>query len=61
MLTIFPNRVWFETALGWASREPTKFDHKRRRAFEADCTFRQFQRALARGTKVKDTKLRRGL
>lgn len=58
-LTIFPNRVWFESGNGWASREPDKFDRERRKAALSNITFRRFQRALAEESKVKDTKLRR--
>ena len=54
-LTTFPTRVWFETALGWASRAPDKFDRARRKAFLSDATFRRFQRALIESTKAKDT------
>jgi len=60
ILTVFPNRVWFEAGNGWASREPDKFDRERRKALLSDITFRRFQRALAESTKVKDTKLRKG-
>ena len=59
-LTTFPNRVWFETVNGWASREPDKFDRKIRKEFLIKATFRRFQRALIEGAKVKDTKLRKG-
>ena len=58
-LTTFPNRVWFESGNGWASRAPDKFDRERRKAFLSDATFRRFQRTLIEGAKVKDTKLRR--
>jgi len=58
-LTVFPNRVWFESSNGWASREPDKFDRERRKAELSDITFRRFQRALEEGSKVKDTKLRK--
>lgn len=32
---IFPSRVWFPTSNGWASREPTAADMKRRKQYAA--------------------------
>lgn len=58
-LTVFPNRAWFETGNGWASRELDKFDREKRKTFLSDYTFRQFQKALTESSKVKDTKLRK--
>ncbi len=60
MLTTFPNRVWFETKLGWASREVGKYDRIRRTDFLAGVQFRLFQKKLAEANKKPDTVLRRG-
>lgn len=43
-LTSFPVRVWFETEHGWASREATKEDTKRRHKFLFDAAMRQIAR-----------------
>lgn len=58
-LTEFPNRVWFETGNGWASREADKEDRDRRTMLIREAAFRKFDRDLKAASEVPDTKLRR--